>query len=264
MSDAFDQLRDLVAYLRSEKGCAWDREQTADSLKPHILEEAHEVCEAIEAGHDEMLREELGDLMFLLMFIARIAEEEGRFSIDGVLERSQTKMRGRHPHVFGTRREMKPGEILDQWERIKKGEKAEDESVLSGIPKGLPALIKAQRIQQRAASLGFDWDEVESVFDKLREEIGEFEEVWKQKGKSHIEASEATDRDRIKDEMGDILFSLVNVSRFLGIRAEDALQGTIDKFKQRFGHVEEEIAKRGRMTLEEMDKIWERSKKHPK
>jgi tetrapyrrole methylase family protein/MazG family protein len=174
MSDAFSRLKDLVAYLRSEKGCAWDREQTADTLKPHVLEEAHEVCEAIEAGDDDMLREELGDLMFLLLFIARIAEEEGRFSIDDVLERTQAKMKERHPHVFGTRRQMKPGEILDQWEQIKKTEKAEDESVLSGIPKGLPALIKAQRIQQRAASLGFDWDQVQSVFEKLREEIGEF------------------------------------------------------------------------------------------
>lgn len=267
MSDAFGRLRDLVAYLRSEEGCAWDREQSADSLKPHVLEEAHEVCEAIEAADDDMLREELGDLLFLLLFVARIAEEDGRFSIEDVLEQTQTKMRDRHPHVFGAKREMKPGEILDQWERIKKAEKAEDESVLSGIPKGLPALIKAQRIQQRAASLGFDWDKVESVFDKLREEIGEFEEAWRQKDKKadgHPEANSKETDARIKDEMGDILFSLVNVSRFLGIRAEDALQGTIDKFKQRFGHVEKEIARRGRMTLEEMDEIWERSKDRPK
>jgi tetrapyrrole methylase family protein/MazG family protein len=260
MSDAFSRLKDLVAYLRSEKGCAWDREQTADTLKPHVLEEAHEVCEAIEAGDDDLLREELGDLLFLLLFVARIAEEEGRFSIEDVLERTHAKMKERHPHVFGTRRQMKPGEILDQWERIKKTEKAEDESVLSGIPKGLPALIKAQRIQQRAASLGFDWDQVQSVFEKLREEMAEFEEAWRHR--DDRKGSLETDRDRIKDEMGDILFSLVNVSRFLGVRAEDALQSTIDKFKQRFAHVEKEIAQRGRMTLDEMDKIWERSKKH--
>jgi tetrapyrrole methylase family protein/MazG family protein len=249
MSDAFDRLRDLVAHLRSEKGCAWDREQTADSLKPHVLEEAHEVCEAIEAADEARLCEETGDLLFLLLFLARVGEEGGSFSIDDVLERVYTKMRERHPHVFGDKRDMKPKEILDQWEKIKRTEKADDESVLSGVPRGLPALVKAQRVQQRAASLGFDWDEVEHVFDKLREEIGEFEEAWRQ-----------NDLAKIQDELGDILFSLVNVSRFLGVRAEDALQGTIEKFMQRFGHVEKEIARRGSMTLEEMDKIWEASK----
>jgi MazG family protein len=250
MSDAFDRLRDLVAHLRSEKGCAWDREQTADSLKPHVLEEAHEVCEAIEAGDDARLSEETGDLLFLLLFLARVAEEAGSFSIDDVLERVHTKMKERHPHVFGDKRDMEPQEILDQWEKIKRTEKADDESVLSGVPRGLPALVKAQRVQQRAASLGFDWDEVEHVFDKLREEIGEFEEAWRQ-----------NDIAKIQDELGDILFSLVNVSRFLGVRAEDALQGTIAKFMERFGHVEKEIARRGTMTLEEMDKIWEASKR---
>jgi tetrapyrrole methylase family protein/MazG family protein len=249
MSDAFDRLRELVAHLRSEKGCAWDREQTADSLKPHVLEEAHEVCEAIEAGDAARLREETGDLLFLLLFLARVAEEEGTFSIDDVLDRVYAKMKERHPHVFGDKQDMKPQEILDQWEKIKRSEKASGESVLSGVPKGLPALVKAQRIQQRAASLGFDWDEVESVFAKLREEIGEFEEAWRQ-----------NDSGKIQDELGDILFSLVNVSRFLGVRAEDALQGTIDKFMQRFSRVEAEIAKRGSMTLDEMDRIWEASK----
>lgn len=249
MSEALDKLRDLVAYLRSEKGCPWDREQTLDSLKPHLLEEMHEVCEAIEEKDASKLREELGDLLFLLLFVTRIAEEKGEFSIDDVMEKTHAKMMQRHPHVFGERKDMQPHEVLDVWERAKRAQKPLGESALSGVPKGLPALIKAQRIQQRAASLGFDWDKVESVFEKLQEEIGEFERVWQGK-----------DRKRIMDEMGDILFSLVNVSRFLGIRAEDALQSTVEKFRQRFSHVEKEIARRGSMTLDEMDKIWEKSK----
>jgi MazG family protein len=251
MSDAFDRLRDLVAHLRSEKGCSWDRAQTLDSLKPHIIEEAHEVSDAVDEADDRMLREELGDLLFLLLFVARVAEEQGRFSIDDVMEEARAKMTERHPHVFGHRREMKPEEVLGQWEKRKRAEKAAGESVLSGVPKTLPALIRAQRIQQRAASLGFDWDNLESVYEKLREEMAEFEE-----------AALEEDDVKIKEELGDILFSLVNVSRFLGIRAEDALHGTTGKFIRRFGHVEQEIMKRGSMTLEEMDAIWEASK-HP-
>jgi tetrapyrrole methylase family protein/MazG family protein len=250
MSEAFTKLRELVAYLRSEKGCPWDREQTLDSLKPHLLEEMHEACEAIEEDDTQKIREELGDVLFLLLFVARIAEEDGRFSFDQVMEETYTKMRQRHPHVFGERRDMAPDQVLDVWERAKQKQKPKGESVLSGVPRGLPALIKAQRIQQRAASLGFDWEEVESAFEKLKEEISEFEH-----------ALEGEDKAEITDEMGDILFSLVNVSRFLGIRSEDALQGTIEKFRRRFACVEDEIARRGTMTLDEMDEIWEKSKK---
>ena len=250
MSEAFTKLRELVAYLRSEKGCPWDREQTLDSLKPHLLEEMHEACEAIEEDNTEKIREEVGDVLFLLLFVARIAEEEGRFSFEEVMEETCAKMKQRHPHVFGERRDMEADQVLDVWERAKKQQKPEGESVLSGVPRGLPALIKAQRIQQRAASLGFDWEEVESAFEKLKEEIGEFEHALK-----------AGDRREIADEMGDILFSLVNVSRFLGIRSEDALQGTVEKFRRRFSSVEDEIARRGTMTLEEMDEIWEETKK---
>jgi tetrapyrrole methylase family protein/MazG family protein len=249
MSQAFDRLQDLIAYLRGEKGCPWDRDQTLKSLKPHLLEEMHEVYEAIEEDDNARLREEVGDLLFLILFAARIAEEEGRFSIDDVLTGSHTKMKARHPHVFGKRKKMKPNEVVDEWEKAKRAQKTDGESALSGVPRSLPSLVKAQRIQQRAASLGFDWENVKSVFEKLREEIGEFEEAWHD-NRPH----------EIRDEMGDILFSLVNVSRFLGISAEEALQGTIEKFKQRFSHVEKELAHRGMMTLNEMDEIWEKSK----
>ncbi|MFH1311637.1 MAG: nucleoside triphosphate pyrophosphohydrolase [Candidatus Eisenbacteria bacterium] len=250
MSEAFTRLRDLVAYLRSEEGCPWDRDQTLDSLKPHLLEEMHEACEAIEEDTTAKIRKELGDVLFLLLFVARIAEEEGRFSFDEVMEETYTKMKERHPHVFGERQDMGPDQVLDVWERAKQKQKPEGESVLSGVPKGLAALIKAQRIQQRAASLGFDWEEVASAFEKLKEEISEFEHAW-----------QGEDKGRIMDEMGDILFSLVNVARFLGIRAEDALQGTNEKFRRRFSYVEKELASRGTMTLNEMDRIWEKSKK---
>lgn len=249
MSERFAKLSALVEFLRSEKGCPWDREQTIESLKPHLLEEMHEVVEAIEDDDTERLREELGDVIFLILFTARIAEEDGRFSIEDVLGDCYDKMKSRHPHVFEAREEMEPGQVLDRWERAKKKEKNEDESALSGIPRSLAALIKAQRIQQRAASLGFDWDNVADVFAKIREELDEFETEYRNQNP-----------ERIKDELGDILFAIVNVSRFLGIRAEDALNGTIEKFRQRFAYVEKEMSRRGHMTLAEMDEIWEQSK----
>jgi tetrapyrrole methylase family protein/MazG family protein len=249
MSEAFDRLYSLIKHLRGEEGCPWDREQTLDSLRPHLMEEMHELCEAIQEEDTGKVREEVGDVLFLILFLARIAEEEGRFTPAEIMDETHAKMKSRHPHVFGSRRDLKPGEILDQWEKAKQAQKPRGESVLSGIPKGLSGLTKAQRIQQRAASLGFDWEDIGSVFDKLREEIAEFEEARK-----------AEDKREIRDELGDILFSLVNVARFLGIRAEDALQATNRKFTQRFASVEREIARRGRMTLEEMDAIWEKSK----
>jgi tetrapyrrole methylase family protein/MazG family protein len=249
VSEAFDRLYELVKYLRGEEGCPWDREQTLDSLRPHLMEEMHELCEAIEEEDTDAVVEELGDVLFLLMFLGRIAEEVGRFTMPEVMDGAHAKMTARHPHVFGARRDLEAGEVLDQWEKTKQAQKPEGESVLSGIPRGLSALTKAQRIQQRAASLGFDWEEIESVFAKIKEEIAEFEE-----------ASKAQDQEEIREELGDILFSIVNVARFLGVRAEDALQATNEKFRRRFAHVEREIARRGRMTLAEMDAIWEKSK----
>jgi MazG family protein len=252
MASAFDELRDLVAFLRSDKGCPWDRAQTLKSLRPHLLEEIYEVCEAIDDGDPAKLREELGDALFLILFAARIAEDEGQFTIDGVVRDNFAKMKARHAHVFVERKDLKASEVVDEWEKSKRAQKADNQSVLAGIPRTYPGLLKAQRIQQRAASLGFDWDRMESVFEKLKEEIGEFEEALRE-----------GDKAKQTDEMGDIIFSLVNVARFLGISAEDALQGTISKFRMRFSDVEEEIARRGRMTLAEMDAIWEASKKKP-
>ena len=249
MTNPFDELRGLVAFLRSDKGCPWDRAQTLESLRPHLLEETYEACEAIDEGDAAKLREELGDTLFLILFAAKIAEDQGLFTIDDVIGESHAKMVARHAHVFVERKDLEAHEVVDEWEKSKRAQKPEDQSVLSGIPKTYPSLLKAQRIQQRAASLGFDWDRLECVFDKLREEIAEFEEACRGK-----------EQEKIKDELGDIMFALVNVARFLGVSAEDALQGTISKFKCRFSHVEKEIARRGRMTLAEMDAIWEKSK----
>ena len=249
MSERFTRLSELVEFLRSENGCPWDRDQTIDSLKPHLLEEMHETVEAIEDGDTDSIREELGDVLFLILFSARIAEEEGKFSIEDVLGDCYDKMKSRHPHIFEDREDMEAGQVLDRWEQAKKKEKKEGESVLSGIPRSLPALIKAQRIQQRAASLGFDWDNIDDVFAKIKEEIGEFEA-------EHGGGS----KERLTDELGDILFAIVNVARFLDIRAEDALNGTIEKFKTRFANVEKEISQRGSMTLAEMDELWEQVK----
>jgi tetrapyrrole methylase family protein/MazG family protein len=252
MSHGFDELRALVTFLRSDEGCPWDRAQTLKSVRPHLLEEMYEVCEAIDADDSAKLREELGDVLFLILFAARMAEDEGRFTIDDVITDNEAKMRSRHDHVFARRKDLKAHEVVDEWEKSKRARKPESESVLAGVPKTYPSLLKAQRIQQRAASLGFDWDEIESVFAKIKEEIGEFEE-----------ARLTQDQAKIKDELGDILFALVNVARFLGLSAEDALQGTISKFMTRFTHVEKEIAKRGKMTLAEMDVIWEQAKQKP-
>lgn len=250
----FEKLKNLIEHLRGPNGCAWDRVQTLESLAPHILEEAYEVYEAIHSKDSNKLLEELGDLFFLLLFAGKIAEEQELFTLQGVFQQSHEKMKRRHPHVFGEKKISDPQEILNQWERNKLNERrAASESVTSGIPKALPALIKAQRIQQRAASLGFDWDRIESVIDKLREEIKEFES-----------ACSKGEREKIKEELGDILFSIVNVARFLDISAEEALQGTISKFIERFKEVEGEIAKRGNMTLDEMDEVWNRAKKKDK
>jgi tetrapyrrole methylase family protein/MazG family protein len=252
MAGAFDELRDLVAFLRSDGGCPWDRAQTLKSLRPHLLEEMYEVCEAIDEADPAKLREELGDALFLVLFAARIAEDEGQFTIDEVIRDNFAKMKARHAHIFVERKDLKAHEVVDEWEKAKRAQKPPDQSVLAGIPRTYPALLKAQRIQQRAASLGFDWDRVECVFEKIKEEIGEFEE-----------ASQSRDKARMTDELGDIIFALVNVARFLDMSAEDALQGTISKFRHRFADVEEEIARRGKMTLAEMDVIWEASKKKP-
>lgn len=246
-----------MAALRAENGCPWDREQTRESLKPFLIEETYEVLEAIDEGDPRMMREELGDLLFQIVFHCRIAEERGEFTAADVINGIADKMTSRHPHVFGGERCATSEEVVQQWEKRKKEEGKMRESVLEGIPKELPALIRAHRIQARASRVGFDWQRVEDVLEKLEEELGEFREALGKK-----------DQREIEDELGDVFFSLVNIARFVDVNPEDALRKTISRFISRFRHIEIRAAEAGRslsdMSLEEMDSLWDEAKKGEK
>jgi len=246
------ELVEVMKRLRGENGCPWDIEQSHQSLKPYLLEETYEVLEAIDAGDDEKLKEELGDLLLQIVFHAQIASEQKRFTIDDVARSIVSKLRRRHPHVFGEVQVRDSDEVLENWERIKKGEGKR--SVLEGVPEYLPALLKARRVQEKVRRVGFDWDSVDGPLNKVIEEIKELRN-----------AIEKRNREEVEEEFGDILFSLVNVSRFLGIDAEEALRKSIRKFIHRFKSVEDRVSRRGKKPLEshsieELDKLWEESK----
>ncbi len=249
----FEKLVDIMSALRGEKGCPWDREQTRESLKPFLVEETYEVLEAIDQGLPERIKEELGDLLFQIIFHCRIAEERNEFGINDVIRNISDKMIGRHPHVFGGAQYETSEEVLKQWEERKREEGKGKESILEGIPKELPSLLRAHRIQARAARVGFDWARVEDVLKKLDEELAEFREALEKK-----------DQGEIEDELGDIFFVLVNVSRFIGVNPEDALRKTISKFISRFRYIEMRAAESGKslsgMSLEEMDILWDEAK----
>lgn len=251
MNDLY-RLVEVMKRLRSEHGCPWDREQTHETLKPYLLEEAYEVLNAIDSKDDTHLMEELGDLLLQIVFHAQLAAEEGRFTIDDVARSIVNKLVRRHPHVFSDVKVKNAQEVLKNWEQIKKDEGKK--SVLDGIPEHLPALLKARRVQEKAKRVGFDWDSVDGVVEKLVEEIKELIEAV---GKGKVQDAE--------EEFGDILFSLVNISRFLGIDAEDSLRKTINKFMKRFYYIEEKVKKKGNKplgdyTLKELDGLWEEAK----
>jgi len=252
-----DELIKIMSALRGEKGCPWDREQTMESLKPFIVEEAYEVLEAIDEKNPEDVKEELGDLMFQIVFQCQIAKEKGDFDMSDVIEKIGRKMIARHPHVFGDADYKTSAEVLVHWEAQKKREGKQRESLLEGVPKTLPSLLRAHRLQDRAARVGFDWDKVEDVMKKLDEEIGEFKEAMENKKE-----------DAIEEELGDVLFMLVNISRFIGVNPEDALRKTISKFISRFRYIEMAAADSGRtlsdMSLAEMDALWDEAKKKKK
>lgn len=250
----FDRLVQIMATLRSPEGCPWDREQTRESLKAFLIEEAYEVLEALDHGGKEKLQEELGDLLLQVVFHAQVAAELGEFSMDDVLEHVTDKLVRRHPHVFGESRAETPAQALSNWERLKQAERGgvQEASALSGVPKTLPALLRAQRLQDKASRVGFDWGETAQVLRKVEEELAELKtamERWP-------EAVEA--------EIGDLLFSLVNLARFLHLNPEEALRKCIEKFTRRFRHIETTIAERGKSltesSLEEMDALWEEAK----
>jgi MazG family protein len=251
--DHFRRLCEIVAILRAPSGCPWDREQTHESLLPALIEEAYEVTEAARAKNDVHFREELGDLLLLVVMHAQIAQESGRFNIDNVLQEISDKLVRRHPHVFGTSDARDSSAVLKQWEAIKREEKKADSHYLASLPKALPALMRAQKAQSKAARVNFDWAEVRDVIAKVEEELREMKE-----------AITSQDREMITDEIGDVLFAVVNLARKCKIDAESALQAATDKFVARFNRVEEELKARGKrlgeVDLAEMDKIWDQIK----
>jgi len=249
----FEQLTKIMEKLRSPDGCPWDREQTHKSLKPYLLEEAYEVLETLDENDFDGLREELGDLLLQVIFHAQLAKEENKFTILDVLVTINNKLIRRHPHVFGEAEINTAEEQRVNWEHIKKNEGKK--SVLDGVPKQLPALLRAHRIQEKAATIGFDWKEKEKVWEKVEEEIEELQKAI------HSKKQEA-----IKEEFGDLLFALVNFSRFIHINPEEALREAVEKFIHRFKTLEKTMEKEGKKlenaTLEEMDAVWERIKKN--
>lgn len=252
----FESLLEIMARLRGPGGCPWDREQTPTTLKPFLVEETYEVLEAIESGSAAAVREELGDLLFQVIFHARLAAEAGAFTMAEVLDHLARKMIRRHPHVFGDKAVESAREALVQWETIKRDEAAgagRHRSVLDGVPRSLPSLLRAQRLQSKAARVGFDWPDAEAAWQKVREELNEVDDAVARR-----------DRARVQEELGDVLFSLVNVARLSDIDAEEALQSTIEKFRRRFTDMEADLTARGKDTRsvgpEELERLWEAAK----
>ena len=254
---SFSELVALMARLRAPDGCPWDRQQTHATLKSYLLEEAYEALEAIDAADDAELCKELGDVLLQVVFHAQIAAEEGRFDIEAVGQAIVDKLIRRHPHVFGDASADEADEVLRRWEQIKKQERREQgeaaPSLLEGIPKHLPALMRAHRIQARVAQQGFDWDEVDGALDKVEEEFAEVRKAW--------ETDEAA---AVEEEFGDLLFSLVNASRFLKVDPEQALRRAVAKFERRFRALEEIVHARGEevaaLSLAALDEIWDEVK----
>lgn len=252
---SFNDLLDIMAKLRGEGGCPWDREQTHESLRIYMIEETYEVLEALDAGDKGKFCNELGDLLLQIVFHAQIAKENGDFNIGDVTTEVCQKLISRHPHIFGDVRADTSEEVLENWEAIKKKEKKlkSQTGVLKDVPSNLPALMRSYKVQQKAAQVGFDWDDVEDAFSKVDEEIRELRDVYK-----------SNNVERITDELGDAFFALVNVSRFLKIQPELALTGTIGKFIRRFEYIEQQSTKAGRkledMSLAEMDELWNEAK----
>ena len=249
MSSPLDRLRDIVAQLRSPEGCPWDREQTHRSLKPHLIEECYELIDAIDAADDKELKEELGDLLLQVVLHSQMASEEKRFDLDDVAAVIADKLVNRHPHVFGETRLPNSEAVLRQWEVIKRAEKQERRSALDGVPRGLPALARAQKVQGKAARVGFDWNEAEGALAKVREELSEVES--------------APEND-LHEEIGDLLFALVNFARKKELDAEQLLNQATTKFAARF-QVMERLAQERSMEfvslpLAQKDLLWEEAK----
>jgi tetrapyrrole methylase family protein/MazG family protein len=271
MSKSFDDLVQLMARLRAPDGCPWDRKQTHESLKPYLVEEAYEVLEAIDHTDTARLREELGDVLLQVLFHAQIGSEHDAFSVDDIIGSLAEKLIRRHPHVFGTPEQQQ--EALDandvkiRWEQIKRNEreqKGEDSSALEGVPKTLPALLRAYQVQVRASRVGFDWPDLVPALGKLEEELQEFRDAMAA-CTAAAPAALPSAKEHLESELGDVLFTMVNISRFLKINPEEALRKTINRFIDRFQSIETQAAASGRsmseMTLREMDDLWEEAKR---
>jgi MazG family protein len=256
VTDHFAKLCEIVAKLRAPGGCPWDREQTHESLLSATIEEAYEVAEAARAKNDTHFQEELGDLLLLVVMHAEIAREAGGFNIDNVIAEITEKLIRRHPHVFGESDARDSGAVLKQWEAIKREEKKTDQHYLASLPSALPALMRAQKAQDKVARVNFDWTELRDVIAKVEEELGELKH-----------AITNGDQKSIEDEVGDLLFAVVNMARKSKLDAETALQSATDKFVRRFNLLEDELRRRGRklgdVDLAELDAIWNAIKKTP-
>jgi MazG family protein len=272
MPATFDDLVSLMARLRAPDGCPWDREQTYATLAPMLLEEAYEAFEAVEEareGRPLELRDELGDLLFQIVFYAQVARERGDFTVDDVTETVHTKMVRRHPHVFGQAQAGDSAEVLRNWEAIKAEEKraagkdveTEDSSLLDGVSAKAPALMEAHQLSTKAARVGFDWQTIEDIFDKLQEELTELRAAIKE----HAASSDEADHTRVREEIGDVLFAVTNIARHLRVEPEAALKVTNRKFRRRFHYIERQLKALGgspeSATLEEMESLWQEAKR---
>jgi MazG family protein len=252
----FERLIDIMERLRSPEGCPWDREQTFDTIKPYLLEETYEVMDAIDARDWNGLADELGDLLLQVVFFSQMAKEAGHFEVADAIEAINSKLVRRHPHVFGEGDAKTAADVIRKWDEIKAGEKAasaKPKGLLARVPRSLPALMEARQIAGRAAGAGFDWSNVEQVLEKLHEELAELEA-----------ARQAESPESLQDEIGDLLFVIVNIARFLKVDPEQALRGTNAKFRRRFGHVEKGLEAQGKSpreaTIEEMEGLWQQAK----
>ena len=273
MPKTFTDLVTLMDRLRSPDGCPWDREQTYATLAPMLLEEAYEAFDALEEareGRPDALREELGDLLFQITFFARVAAERGEFTIDDVIEQVHAKMVRRHPHVFGEMTAGDSAEVLRNWEAIKAEEKraagklagdAAGTSILDGVSTKAPALMEAHQLSTKAARVGFDWQNVADIFEKLREEIDELRVAIE----THAKANDEANHTRVREEIGDLLFVVTNIARHMRVEPEAALKLTSRKFRRRFGYIEGKLRARNRKfdetTLNELEELWQEAKR---
>lgn len=249
--EALGKIIDTLDILREK--CPWDRKQTNESLRPNTIEEVYELCDALLNNDDENIKKELGDVLLHVLFYSKIGEEKAIFDVADVADALNAKLIFRHPHIFGSTEVKDAHEVEQNWEQIKLKEKGGNKTVLAGVPSALPAMIKADRIQEKAANVGFDWDGVNGAWNKLMEEVAEFKRE-----------AEEMDREKMESEMGDLIFSIINVSRLYKINPENALEKTNKKFIARFNYLEQRAISLGRklkeMTLSEMDELWNEAK----